>query len=527
MTRNPSENAFLTAFGLLCLASLPGVCGGRVEDVGPATVQELFDRSAGAYQSGKCLEITLTTSVEIPPGDPEERVVRYLLGTGREAILEIGSLMRVVVTKDAINVERLGLQDRVLHVSQSGDDLGAALAAVRGEFPLAGFWEPPQAALRQGKTQAGVLEAFRYSSLLGELSVADFGATPGSTYEVRLEAANGSCVARFDPDSYHLVEVEYTVEPPEKAAGHATRIRGFFTTREVDRAETLFAFDPGDRKVVESLRDLSASPPGVNQPPESIVTAEALAARLLSVEELGSALRETRVLLVGEDHLYEEPPAYTAKLLEKLGDRPVSLMIEMPRDTQADIDEYLETGNEEVLARIFSGKPVLQLQHLLRWAHHHRERVPTVEAFDEPLEEIRFRRAYAVDTRNATMARAIHRQWSQHPDRRVVAYAGQLHMLRAGRYLVDQPSRDSAGSRLPGLGIPPDEIISVMLNGGESFHLHAIWSEQGALPIDGRPSRIPIAYLIDYPIYGVEFADEAFDYFVNLGPLTEIEVDPE
>ena len=77
---------------------------------------------------------------------------------------------------------------------------------------------------------------------------------------------------------------------------------------------------------------------------------------------------------------------------------------------------------------------------------------------------------------------------------------------------------------LEGMGMPPGEIVSVMLAGGHDFHLHSIWQTPGALPVDGDPVRIPIAYLIDYAIFGPEFADEAFDYFVNLGPLTRIEV---
>ena len=45
------------------------------------------------------------------------------------------------------------------------------------------------------------------------------------------------------------------------------------------------------------------------------------------------------------------------------------------------------------------------------------------------------------------------------------------------------------------------------------------------MPVDRDPVRIPIAYFIDYPIFGIEYADQAFDFFVNLGPLTRIEVE--
>jgi hypothetical protein len=525
MTRRRSATVATAVAGLLVAACCVAVSAAWVDRAEVADVEHLFRLSSRAYKSSECLEIIMVASVEIPPASPGERIVRYLLGSGREAVLDIGSLMTVVVNDDSVTAERPGLPGRVLQLRLEGDDLGSALASVRGESSLAGLWEPPQAALRAGKDVAEVIEAFRYSRILGELSVAGFRREADSGYEVRMEAANGVCIARFDPKSFLLVEIEYTVAPADAPAGYSMRMTGRFTTREIARSDSLFTVDPGDRLVVRSMRALSAEPPGIGRPPESILDPTALSDILLDLEALVSSLRDASVILVGEDHLYVEPPAFTTRLLDGLADRQISLLIELPQGAQPDIDEYLRTGREDVLARIFDGQPVLQVQDLLRWAHKHRDRVPTVEAFDEPLYEVRLRRAYLIDSRNATMARAIHRQWSRYPERRIVAYAGQLHMLRAGRYRVDQPSRESAGSRLPQLGVPPEAISAVMLNGGENFPLHSVWSETGALPIDGEPVRIPVAYLVDYPIFGVEFADEAFDYFVNLGPLTSIEVD--
>lgn len=495
----------------------------RAGDAEPTTVTELFERSGRAYRALKTLEITLTTSVEIPQAEPGERVVRWVLGEGRKTLVEIGSEVRVVVTSDRVYVERVGIRDRYFEVA-TGGDLAAALAAARGRWGLAGFWEPPQSALQAGKTPAGVLDAFRYSSLLGELSVVGFERAPNSDYEVRLEAENGGCTARFDPKTFYLEEVEYLVEPPGAPEGYAMRVLGRYSIRNVPHADALFTIERGGKMAVESLRELEATAPGISEPPEAILSPEGLSDRLLSLPELAKALRTKKILLIGENHLYEEPPVYLTALLEELEDAPASLLLELPRDIQPAIEEYLRSGRQTVLDEIFTGRPVLQLQHVLRWAHEHRAKVPTVRAFDEPQYEIRLKRAYLTDTRNPTMAQAVSRETKEHPGRRVVAYGGQLHMMRAGRYRVDEPSRDTAGSRLPGLGVPPEEITSVMLAGGENFHLHSIWDKPGVLPIDGKPARIPIAYLIDYPIFGVTFADEAFDYFVNLGPLTKIEV---
>jgi hypothetical protein len=523
MVRRRFEGNVAAVFSLLGIVSCSTALS---EQAAPRTIEELFRRAGEAYRALGTFEITLTTTVEIPRAEPGERVVRWVLGEGREAVLEIGSVMRVVVTEDRVHAERAGVRDRHLEVVSEGD-LAAALAAARGRSALAGFWEPPQSALRAGKPLAEILEAFRYSSLLAELSVVGFEHIPGADYEVNLEAENGGCTARFDPETYFVDEVEYIVRPPGAPEGYAMRVLGRFEVRQMPRDDALFAFERGEREAVGSFRDLDGRPLGISEPPGAIVSPVALSSRLLHLHELAAAVRERRILLVGENHLYEEPPAYLTALLDELEGAPSSLLLELPRDMQPAIDDYLRSGSEAVLDEMFAGKRVLQLQHVLRWAHAHRAEVPTVLAFDEPQYEMRLKRAYLTDTRNRTMAKAITRQRKEHPDRRVVAYGGQLHMMKAGRYRVDEPSRETVGSRLPGLGVPPDEITSVMLSGGEKFHLHTIWGRPGALPMDGRPARIPIAYLIDYPIFGVDFADEAFDYFVNLGPLTKIEISTE
>lgn len=508
-------------FGLLALLASSAFGGGESE---PSSVEELFKRSAAAYRALPSVEIVMTTTAEIPRSKQGKRIVHYLLGRGNEAVIEIEPRLRVVVTKDRVYAEYWGSEDRVLSLPYEGD-LAAALAAVLPESKLAGLWEPPQAALRSGKELGGVVDAFRYSARLEELSVAGFTRLPGPRYEVRFAAANGGCVARFDGSSFFLEEVDYVVEPPGAPDGYAMRLSGRFSTRQIEYDAGRFAFGVGGRTVVESFGELSPQTPGISQPPEDILSTEALAAHLMGIEDLAAVVRQKRVLLVGEDHLYEEPPAYLVALLERVDETPVSLLLELPADSQDSIDRYLREGSEMLLDEIFTGKPVLQLQRLLRWAKDNPQRVVSVIAFDEPMYEIRLKRSYLADTRNATMAEAIHREWKTYPDRRIVAYGGQLHMMKAGRYRFDQPSRQTAGSRITGLGVPEDEIVVVMLSGGENFHLHSVWEKPGVLAVDAEPLRIPIAYFIDYPIFGVEYADEAFDFFVNLGPLTRMEVE--
>lgn len=509
------------SLALLVVLAPPSVCSGKTE---PQTVDELFLRSATAYRELGSFEIIMTNSAEIPESEPAGNTVRYLLGEGNQAVIEIGHRIRIVVTGDRVYAEQRGHPDRVLSRPYEGD-LSDALAAVLARSALAGLWEPPQAALRSGKATDEVVDAFRYSSRLGELTVSEFNRLDGPLYEVLFEADNGSCRALFDGSSYHLQKVEYRVKPQGAPDGYAMRLSCVFSIRALEDDRGAFDFNVGDKTLVESFRDLAPPAPGIDLPPEQILAPEVLAARQMDLDGLAKAVQDKRVLLIGEDHLYEEPPAYAIALLEKLGDAPMSLLLEMPADAQHDIDRYLQEGDEEILDRIFTGKPVLQLQQLLRWARENPKRVLAVKAFDEPMYEIRLKRAYFADTRNITMAAAVLHEWETHPNRLIVAYAGQLHLMKAGRYRFDQPSRRPAGARIVDLGVPADERAVVMISGGENFHLHSVWREPGVLAVARESVRIPVAYFIDYPIFEIEYADEAFDFFVNLGPLTRIEVE--
>ena len=302
------------------------------------------------------------------------------------------------------------------------------------------------------------------------------------------------------------------------------RIGGLYETKILSTGEGLLDYIPMGRLKVETYRELSPSPPGVGPPPDEIITSEELSDSILGIDGLAEQIRAKRVLLVGEDHLFNEPPAYLTALLDRLGDRSVSLLLELPNDIQPLLDRSIGAGDEKILSEIFDGRQVLQLQTILRWAHENRDGLLGIRAMDEPLYEILLRRAYFQDTRNQIMAQALFEAWEQHPGGRVVAYAGQLHMMRAGRYRYDQPSRETAGSRLVGMGVPRDQVVTIQMNGGESFHLAAVWEKPGVLPMKGELARIPIAYFIDYPIFGASTGGDLFDYFVNLGPLTRVEL---
>ncbi len=495
----------------------------RPDDFETVSAEELFRRAGEAYRATPALEVTFTTVVEFPDADPGERVIRYILGEGNDAEVDIVSQMRIVATGDTVYIERHGIDDRYLAAPLDGD-LGATLANMRGRASFAGARESPQGALRAGKPLSDVLEALRYSRHLGELEIVDSRRLPDARHEVQLQANNGSCTVRFDPESFFLLEVDYLVRPSDAPEDWSMKVSGTYDTRSLNEAPDSPRFEPDERIAVQDYQDLTNPIPGIDIPPAEIISPQRLAAGLIDLDSLAELVSTKRVLLVGEDHLYHEPPAYTTELLERLDDRPISLLMELPYDAQPNIERFLEEGDEAAFEEIFS-RQVLQLQHLLRWARENRDRFSQVEAIDEPTYEIFLRRAYAGDTRNPTMAAAILQSLEDHPEARVVVYAGQLHMMTAGRYRWNLPSRDPVGARIIRMGVPRSEVVTIMLNGGDNIHLFEVWEQPGALPMSGDFARIPVPYFIDYPIFGATTAGELFDYFVNLGPLTRVEME--
>ena len=333
----------------------------------PINAEELFARSGLAYRAMPMVDISFSTTVEMPNAEPGRRVTHYLLGEVGEAVIEIGSIMRVVANATNIYAELPGHDDRYLAI-EAGENLPSGLARLRGKSSMAGLWNPVPAALRDALGTAEILDAFRYSRHLGELSVAGFKHLPGPVYEVLLEAENGSCRARFDGATFFLQDLEYLVYPPDTPAGYTVRINGNFETQLIAYDKAMFQFEDSGRMAVDSLRQLSPMPPGISQPSGAVVSDQMLSSHLVQIEDLAASLKDKDVLLVGEDHLYEEPPLYLAELLNSLDDRPVSLLLEMPTDIQVEIDQYMEDGSESTLDGIFKGRVVLQLQDLLRWA---------------------------------------------------------------------------------------------------------------------------------------------------------------
>jgi len=267
--------------------------------------------------------------------------------------------------------------------------------------------------------------------------------------------------------------------------------------------------------------------PKFTVPEEAIAEIRAkLEDRILDVETLTDKVKDSRMLLVGESHLQHEVIEYFLNMLDHLSDEKLVLNLELPSSIQDNIDAYLESGEEQYLDTLNATRGCLPFQEIIRWSYRNRERVLRVFAMDETLAQMQFNRRYlCTDTRNETMKKALYRAYRDFPDARIIAYAGQMHMLKSGRYKYDIKNRTPAGSRLINSDIPEDDICVVMIAGEDDFQLSPAWNgKTGAMEIHGEFARLPFMYFYTYPVHRVVYADELFDFYVNVGKTTKIEL---
>lgn len=225
------------------------------------------------------------------------------------------------------------------------------------------------------------------------------------------------------------------------------------------------------------------------------------------------------VVLVGEVHFCKEPMEFLVRLVEDTGARPISLLLELPAETQHEIDAYLKSHDASILDGMFVSRSVLPYRFILEWAGEHPDRVRVVTAMDENRRRIVINRTFLRDTRNETMARHVLSERERNPDHLVVAYGGQLHFTMAGRYLYDVENRVPMGARLVRYGIPRDRIVTVMVSGDGRAPLCDL-VQGGVFDVAGALGEQPYALFLQGKIFGAERARELFDYYVDLDSLS-------
>ncbi|HSN92842.1 MAG TPA: hypothetical protein VLS93_16545 [Anaeromyxobacteraceae bacterium] len=95
------------------------------------------------------------------------------------------------------------------------------------------------------------------------------------------------------------------------------------------------------------------------------------------------------------------------------------------------------------------------------------------------------------------------------------------HMMMAGRYLYDSPSRRPVGARLLDAGLARREVAAVWLVTGEP-PVEGVWPS-GPVALDGPAAALPPALLLDVPVAGVDRVGDLADFAVFLGKGTQID----
>ena len=247
-----------------------------------------------------------------------------------------------------------------------------------------------------------------------------------------------------------------------------------------------------------------------------------LSATLMNIDEVSAFLAPKKIVLVGENHFVAEPQIYFTQILDKLNDKPIVLLLELSQDSQEEIDAYLSTGDEKHLQKVFENGHNLPLEYILKWAFDNKWRIKKVIAFDENSLHVLFNRIFLTDTRNETMAEKVYSSLKEFQDARILVYGGGMHILKNGRYRYDSDTRSPIFPRLKKMGVPENEIASVMLSGTDRFPLDSLWRTKGGIKLNSNLGNMPYEYFIDYPVFGIQKACEAYDLFINLGTLTEI-----
>lgn len=278
--------------------------------------------------------------------------------------------------------------------------------------------------------------------------------------------------------------------------------------------------------VLLGVRQLLAPREGV-VPEVSLTPAEAARVRALAgasrvgLDALVEDVRRVDVLLLGEEHFKNETVRFATDLLDRLPERRVSLLLELPARAQRHLDRYLASGEPAELDAVWNEGDALPYRPLVVWARENRERVSRLVAMDEDSSRIFLNRAFLRDTRNATMCGFVLDALRERPGELVVAYGGQMHMLLSGRYRYDVENRTPAGARLLSAGLPRSRVRTVLLSGKGKAPVSDV-TEPGIVNARLAAGEEPWQLFVSDAVFRAESGRDLFDYFVNLGELTRV-----
>jgi thiol-disulfide isomerase/thioredoxin len=261
----------------LALATCVALSGAATTDVAQSEAAELARRaivaSAQAYRAAPALTDTFTYVVQGPNMDRAPKKIEIRLGLGSDASIA-DALLSATAVGNTFYLTKSDAPGKYVSRPFSGD-FGKTLVAVAGS--QSSLFEPPQIALRSGKTVDACIDSFRFN-LLGPLRIAGYeriAGTSGQPMEkILLEADNGHEVVLLDAKTHLLSSAHIRVQPPGAPSEVSVEIRGDFSPRVLKEADRVVAFDPGDRRAVSELADLASEslPIGKPAPPFELET---------------------------------------------------------------------------------------------------------------------------------------------------------------------------------------------------------------------------------------------------------------
>jgi peroxiredoxin len=245
------------------------VSGRGVEEPGDPTANArvALSASARAYRAAPALIDTLTYVVRGPNASREPKTIEIRLGAGTDASVA-DALLEAVAVGGTFYVTKSDAPDRYVARPFSGD-FGKSLIAVAGD--RSSLFEPPQIAMRSGKSLEQCIDSFRFN-LLGPLKIVGFarGADEhGRAFEeIRFTAVNGSEEVRIDSKTKLLSSIRLSMTPPDAPSGVTVEIQGTFSPVVKERAAGVVTFDSRGRRGVSALAALTSVrlPIGIKAP---------------------------------------------------------------------------------------------------------------------------------------------------------------------------------------------------------------------------------------------------------------------
>jgi len=224
--------------------------------IDPAAVKEaeaLLVEVAKAYKDAKTLTDTITMEMETPMG-PQKQEMTLRFGENDSAFITFPG-MAFTAVDGHLHILRDDVTDKYVKMKLEGN-VGDAMNDAIG-------FAPPQAVMRFGGEQEQQLLSWTLGMLENprivghEMVKTDAGA---ALHQVNLQGDTGTGTLQVNPESKLVEKVTMKFEPPGLPAGTKFDVTMTLDPKVADALPTAIAFDPGDRKLVDSMEGLEPTP---------------------------------------------------------------------------------------------------------------------------------------------------------------------------------------------------------------------------------------------------------------------------